>query len=133
MSNYLKGLNKTELKYLADEFGAVPTGTSAKDFIEALVAMSVDDAKAKASLKRRREALEKQDPNYQEGPVAQGEPVMLIRMRRQNPTFQWRDYEFTQTHPYVLMKKTDAEALMTFERGFVQATPQEAREHYGSN
>lgn len=133
MSNYLKSLNKEELKHLVNKFGAVPVKDTRDASVDALLEKGVSDEQAKEALSARKAALEKANPNYREDAVKKDDKVMLIKMRRANPTFEFRNYRFTKENPFVLMREDDASALLSFERGFVTATPQEAREYYGTN
>jgi hypothetical protein len=55
----------------------------------------------------------------------------LIRMDRENPTFQIRGYKFTQQSPFALVTEEDAEYLVDLNEGFYYATPKEAAEFYG--
>jgi hypothetical protein len=55
----------------------------------------------------------------------------LLKMERQNRSFQILGYKFTKEHPFVLMKPDDATWIMSHETGFRLASPDEAREFYG--
>lgn len=55
----------------------------------------------------------------------------LIKMDRQNPSFQIRGYKFTQENPFALVTEEDAEFLVDLNDGFYYATPREAAEFYG--
>jgi hypothetical protein len=55
----------------------------------------------------------------------------LVKMVRENPTFQIRGYKFSQSHPYALVTQEDAEYLVENIEGFYYATPKEAAEFYG--
>lgn len=124
-------LNKTELSFLVDKFGALARGSQKGDLIAALEERSPSEQDVKDALKKRREDIEKMDPNHKEPSFLRDDDVLLIRMRRANPRFDFRTYTFTQEHPFVLMSTPDAQALMQFETGFLIATPQEAKEYYG--
>jgi hypothetical protein len=126
-------LNKTELSFLVDRFSALAKGNQKGDLIAALEERNPSEQDVKDALKKRREDIEKMDPNHKEPAFLRNDDVLLIRMRRQNPRFDFRSYTFTQEHPFVLMPTADAQALMQFEKGFLIATPQEAREYYGRN
>ena len=58
------------------------------------------------------------------------EEMVLIRMTRSNPTFEAWGYKFSKTHPYALVKESDADALIEKVGGFRVASPSEAREFY---
>lgn len=54
----------------------------------------------------------------------------LVKMVRDNPSFQIRGYKFTQENPFVLVTEEDAEYLVDLNDGFYYATPKEAQEFY---
>lgn len=66
-------------------------------------------------------------------PAVMGAPndQYLIKMVRENPLYQTRGYEFTQEHPYALVRAVDAEWILENEDGFRQALPSELAEFYG--
>ena len=132
MSDYdFLSLNKPELSYLADATGALVKGTNKQDFADALVAKNVSAEQAKELLKERQQKIVESHPNHQEPVIQKDDDVLLVRMRRANPSFEYRRYTFTQEHPYVLMSVDDANVLLRMETGFVIATPEEAKEFYG--
>lgn len=55
---------------------------------------------------------------------------VLIRMERENPTYNVRGYKFTYDHPFCLVSEVDAEYLTSNIEGFYYATPKEAAEFY---
>lgn len=54
----------------------------------------------------------------------------IVKMTRKNKTYQVRGYEFTQDHPYALVREEDADYLVE-SGGFRIAGPKEIREYYG--
>lgn len=54
----------------------------------------------------------------------------LLKMTRQNNSFQTLGYRFTREHPYVPVKKSHVDHLVTVEGGFAIATENEVREYY---
>jgi hypothetical protein len=63
--------------------------------------------------------------------VTPAQEVLLLKMERENPRYEVRGYKFTQKNPFVLVKSSDADFILTHEEGFKQATPKEAKEFYG--
>jgi len=55
---------------------------------------------------------------------------ILVRMVRDNHSYQTGGYEFTQEHPFVAMSETDAQRIFDTQEGFRIATPREAQEYY---
>lgn len=136
-----RDLNKDELVKAAQYFGTEDEGNK-----EALVA---DLAENGVSWEQYAEAflVEKPAPvdEVVEAPVKE-EPVKveaarptaltpqssyLIKMDRKNPYFEFGNYKFTQDNPYVIMPADAAQAILTQEQGFRQATPAELQEFYG--
>lgn len=59
------------------------------------------------------------------------EPQTLLRMQRENSTYEIRGYKFTKEHPYGIVSESDAEWIVENDQGFRYATPREAQEFYG--
>lgn len=70
------------------------------------------------------------NPQEEKAEKVKEEDKMLVRMDRENPLFEFRRYRFTRQHPYALMERNDAEAIMRSEEGFRQAFPSELDEYY---
>lgn len=63
-------------------------------------------------------------------PIVEKQPEqILVRMTRENRSYQFGPYKFTHDHPFVAMPVADAEVLFKQE-GFRQAFPSEAAEYY---
>lgn len=58
------------------------------------------------------------------------EPMILIKMLRENPLYEVAGYRWTAKHPYALVKEKDADRILIREEGFRQATPSELQEYY---
>lgn len=126
-------LNKTVLAYLADTFGALVKGNDKGAYVAALKERQIDAEEVKGALRLREQKIAESHPNHKEPVIQRDDDVLLVRMRRANPSYEYRRYTFTQDHPYVLMSVADANDLFKLETGFVIATPEEAREYYGRN
>jgi hypothetical protein len=59
------------------------------------------------------------------------EELLLIKMVRDNPSYQARGYKFTREHPFVPVREKDVEYFTESVGGFVMATPKQVREYYG--
>lgn len=123
--------SRIELNYLADKFEALVKGNQKKDFADALVAKGVTEEAAKEALKERAKKILESHPNHQSAIITNEDTILLVRMRRANPSYKYRNYHFTREHPYVLMRTDDANDLLKMETGFVLATPEEVKEFYG--
>jgi hypothetical protein len=67
---------------------------------------------------------------YAEPEVPNAEDLYLVKMNRDNPYFQFRQYVFTKDHPFVPMDADSTNAILTEEDGFSIARPAEAAEYY---
>lgn len=56
--------------------------------------------------------------------------TLLLKMTRQNPSFEVLGYKFTRSHPFQVMPQEDAQRVMDLYDGFVIATPDEAKSFY---
>lgn len=55
---------------------------------------------------------------------------VLVKMTRQNGTYQVRGYNFTKTHPFLPVSAEDADFLVEVVGGFKIAGPREIEEFY---
>jgi len=58
------------------------------------------------------------------------ETSVLVKMERNNHSYQVVGYTFTQEHPFVAMPESDAQRVFDTHEGFRMATPREAQEFY---
>jgi hypothetical protein len=72
------------------------------------------------------------DPDESNVPdgIAFKQSNLLIKMTRQNPTFEVFGYRFTRTSPYRAVPADDAQRIMDMYDGFVIATPSEVKSFY---
>ena len=113
-----------QAKWLAKEFGVKTKAKSATTILEAMIEEGITFEMMEDTLKRK--PVDEEAPTF-----TKKDPVVLVRMRRMNPSFQFRSYKFTKDHPFALMTEDDADAIMTLENGFSRATVQEAEQYYG--
>jgi hypothetical protein len=60
-----------------------------------------------------------------------GEDLVLVKMERENPTYDANGYRFTKAHPFIAMTEDEAQMIFDLETGFRLATPSEVKEYYG--
>jgi parvulin-like peptidyl-prolyl isomerase len=58
------------------------------------------------------------------------EDTLLVKMERNNHSYQTMGYTFSTEHPFVAMATSDAQKIFDMETGFRVATPREAQEYY---
>ncbi|QBP30848.1 hypothetical protein KNU49_gp216 [Streptomyces phage EGole] len=56
---------------------------------------------------------------------------VLLRMTRDNGTFEVRGVRFTKANPYAIVRERDADYILEKYEGFRIASPKEVREFYG--
>lgn len=72
------------------------------------------------------------DPDEDNVPdgIAFKQSNLLLKMVRQNPTFEVFGYKFTKNSPYRAIPSDDAQKIMDTFEGFVIATPSEVKSFY---
>ncbi len=55
---------------------------------------------------------------------------VLIKMERNNLSYETSGYRFTREHPFVAMSENEAQKIFDTDEGFRIATPREAQEYY---
>jgi len=81
------------------------------------------------------ETPEEDDEDEDEAPAASKKfsrtpKQVLVKMTRQNGTYQIRGYNFTKTHPFLPVSAEDADFLVEQIGGFKIAGPREVEEYY---
>jgi len=122
----LKQLNKAELLKLAAHFAVEvdPTSTNS-DIINSLENDGID-YKTYKKFFLDNDAPEELDAKE----MFDGKPV-LLKMERQNGTFETFGLLFTREHPYQLVSEQTAQEIIDSHDGFRLASPTEAKTYYG--
>lgn len=77
------------------------------------------------------DAADELDPNEPATKKFSRKPQqVLVKMTRQNGTYQIRGYNFTKTHPFLPVSAEDADFLVEVIGGFKIAGPREIEEFY---
>lgn len=141
-----KELKKEELVAAANAFGASPEG-SKETIIADLAEMGVtwEDYATAFLVEKPEEPVDdlvvsqpEEEPLPEAAHVATADeqialPVeqkYLVKMIRENPSFEFKGYKFTQDRPYAVMNAQDAQTILSSEDGFRQAFPAELEEFY---
>lgn len=69
-------------------------------------------------------------PQFDEAPEPDTEEKVLLRMTRENGTFEVRGAKFTRNNPYAIVRERDADYILEKYEGFRIASPKEVREFY---
>lgn len=126
-------LKVSELKKIAEDFAVATDGLKNKsDIVAALAEEGVTWAVYQQTIKKidedkeeAPEVLPKFDPK-----ADQPEDTVLVRMTRANFRYDIAGHTFTREHPFVAMKKEQAQWIFDKEEGFRLATPAEVQEFY---
>ena len=118
-----------ELKKVADSFGVDASGIKTKQEIAALleeegISYSMYDKFSNA------EQVDIKVPEKKEKKIMKAGTTMLVKMERENQSYQAMGHTFTQEHPFVAMPEDDAQRIFDTQEGFRLATPREAQEYY---
>jgi len=125
----LQKMKVAELREVAEEFGVDLDGVSKKaDIITAMANEGVTEEVYANFVGAEREELP-EAPAVPAAKKVQGAEV-VVKMERENGTFEVLGYKFTKQHPYVVMDADDAQRIFDSERGFRTATPRETQEYY---
>lgn len=137
MSLSFEKMKKPELLEVAEEFGVeVDKGMTVPFIISEIRDMGVTEAMWLASQGEvEDEEVPEEEPEELAKPTlpkARGrqEATVLIKMERENPTYETHGYRFTREHPYCVVRASDVDELIMNEYGFRQATPRELQEYY---
>ncbi|AVD99226.1 hypothetical protein SEA_BILLNYE_24 [Streptomyces phage BillNye] len=127
-------LKKEDLLKIAEEFGSDVKPSDTKAVI--IATLNEDGVTWEQAAQLDKQVAEKDAELREEKKAADAEAKAqeeqaLIRMMRENGTFQVRGYTFTKAHPIGVVAASDAEWIVDNVEGFRYATPREAQEFYG--
>lgn len=125
-------LKLAELKQIAEDFAVdIENAGGKKDIIAALAEEGVT-----WSIYQKAKGIEEEEKEMnatvvkKETKTVKQEDMVLVKMTRQNYTYEIMGHRFTKEHPFVAMDKDTAQAIFDKEEGFVMATPAEVQEFY---
>ena len=124
-------LKVKELREIADSFAVeVPPKATKQQLIMILEEEGVDfNTYAKFSGAEQVDIELGPDPRPQPIDVTSND-VVLVKMVRNNMSYQIGNYVFSHEHPFVPMPSDHAQRIFDSIQGFVLATPREAQEFY---
>jgi len=127
-------LKITELRKVADSFAIDVAELKTKQEIIA----ALEEEGISYQMYAKFDNAEKQDievPEFEkkkrESKIMKTTAQVLVKMERNNHSYQVGGFEFTQEHPFVAMSETQAQNIFDTQQGFRLATPREAQEYYG--
>lgn len=134
-------LTRKQLNKIADEFAVdVKDVKNKTELVERLV----DEGVTYEEYEKMQQAVEAQqaeesaeqvkEPEVPETELeADPEPeeqTFLVKMERQNPSYDAVGKTFTSEHPFMVCTKEEVDRLMYEHTGFRMATPQEVEQYY---
>jgi hypothetical protein len=127
-------LKVTELRKVADSFAIDASGLKTKPEIIA----ALQEEGITYQMYAKFDNAEKQDIEVPEIEKKKRESKImnktanqvLVKMERNNHSYQVGLYQFTQEHPFLAMSEGEAQRIFDTEAGFRLATPREAQEYY---
>jgi tRNA(Ser,Leu) C12 N-acetylase TAN1 len=127
-------LKKEDLLKIAEEFGSDVKPSDTKAVI--IATLNEDGVTWEQAAQLDKQVAEKDAELREERKAAQAEAKAqeeqaLLRMMRENHTFEVRGYRFTKSHPFSVVSASDAEWIVDNVEGIRYATPREAQEFYG--
>jgi hypothetical protein len=70
-------------------------------------------------------------PTFDDPVESDVEEKVLLKMTRNNGTFEVRGVKFTRANPYAIVRERDADFILEHYEGFSIASPKEVRAFYG--
>jgi hypothetical protein len=127
-------LKITELRKVADSFAIDASGLKTKpEIIAALQEEGITYqmyAKFDTAEKQDIEVPEIEKKKRESKIMGKTANQVLVKMERNNHSYQVGVYQFTQEHPFLAMSESEAQKIFDTEAGFRLATPREAQEYY---
>jgi hypothetical protein len=127
-------LKVPELKKVAEDFGVDLKANATKDnIIDELSEMGVTydmyETFENAKISQQKE-LEDSLPSSLPPAPKKDERTVLVKMERENGTYETYGYRFTKANPFVVVPESAADEICRNEEGFRLALPSEAAEFY---
>ncbi len=127
-------LKLNELKEVAETFAVDLEGVKTKQEIIAAiqeegVTYQMYD-KLKNAEKQKIEIPESEKIKRERKIMSKTTNQVLVKMERNNHSYEIRGYAFSQEHPFMAMSESEAQRIFDTEVGFRIATPREAQEYY---
>jgi hypothetical protein len=126
-------LKITELRKAADAFGVDTAEYKTKpEIVAALEEEGITYEMYNKFTSVDKEAIEvsELDKKKREQKIMKTTNSVLVKMERDNQSYNTMNYTFTREHPFVAMSETEAQSIFDHQEGFRLATPREVQEYY---
>jgi hypothetical protein len=123
----------TELKTVAEVFGVdLEEAKNKSEILATITEEGVTYEMYAKFLNAEKEEIEevKEEEAPKPKPKKNDKNTVLIKMERNNPSYQTYGHVFTKEHPFVAVSENDAQEIFDNEKGFRMATPREVQEYY---
>ena len=126
-------LKITELRKAAESFGVDPAEYKTKlEIVAALEEEGITYEMYNKFTSVDKETIEvsELDKKKREQKIMKTTNSVLVKMERDNQSYNTMNYTFTREHPFVAMSETEAQSIFDNQEGFRLATPREVQEYY---
>jgi len=126
-------LKITELRKAADAFGVDTAEYKTKpEIVAALEEEGITYEMYNKFTNVDKETIEvsELDKKKREQKIMKTTNSVLVKMERDNQSYNTMNYTFTREHPFVAMSETEAQSIFDHQDGFRLATPREVQEYY---
>lgn len=120
----------SDLKEVAEYFAVDLEGVKGKPALLAALEEEGITYEMYAQFADAEKAEPELEPRKEKKAVPANANLVLVRMDRENPSYDINGHTFTREHPYVAMTEEDAEFIFETQEGFRMATPREIQEYY---
>ena len=126
-------LKIAELKKAAESFGVDVSSVKSKNEIAALLeeeGITYQMYEKFSNTEKQEIEISEVEKKQREKKIMKTENSVLVKMDRDNHSYQAMGHTFTREHPFVAMSESDAQRIFDTQAGFRLATPREAQEFY---
>jgi len=126
-------LKISDLKKAAESFGVDLDGSKTKTEIVALLeeeGITYQMYEKFNNTEKQEIEISEVEKKQREKKIMKTESSVLVKMERDNFSYQAMGHTFTQQHPFVAMSERDAQSIFDSQGGFRLATPREAQDFY---
>jgi cupin superfamily acireductone dioxygenase involved in methionine salvage len=132
-----QNLRVAELRKIAEDFGVDIENAVGKNAILAALDEEGVTYESYAALQQA-EPVEPEEIGHMSKPAVKKfedfkngvKDTVLVKMERNNPSYDANGYVFTRDHPFIAMTEDEAQTIFDLETGFRLATPSEVKEYY---
>jgi hypothetical protein len=118
-------LKVAELRKIAEEYAVDLNGATTKAKI---IAKLEDDGVSYGDYAKLSDAPRPEVIPDEDEPITG--PTVIVKMVRQNPSYETHGVRFTKEHPFAIVSEETADKILDGVEGFTLASPRETKEYY---